>query len=88
MQVFLLCAALPDGLKELDAIKKYCTEKNGAFLYASNFSIGVNLFFALNNYLASLMSTHNEYNVSIEEVITRKKKMHPAEQQLHWQSRS
>jgi len=55
-------------LKDLDVIKEYCVQKQGAFLYASNFSIGVNLFFALNKYLASLMSARNEYNVSMEEV--------------------
>ena len=34
-------------LKDLDNVKQYCTKKNSAFLYASNFSVGVNLFFAL-----------------------------------------
>ncbi len=65
-------------LKELDTIKEYCTQKQGAFLYASNFSIGVNLFFALNKYLASLMSTHKEYNVSMEEVHHTQKKDAPS----------
>lgn len=45
-----------------------CTEKNGAFLYGSNFSVGVNLFFELNSYLAKLMSKVKEYNVSMEEI--------------------
>jgi 4-hydroxy-tetrahydrodipicolinate reductase len=65
-------------LKELDTIKEYCTQKQGAFLYASNFSIGVNLFFALNKYLASLMSTQHEYNVSMEEVHHAQKKDAPS----------
>ena len=65
-------------LKDLDAIKEYCTQKQGAFLYASNFSIGVNLFFALNKYLASLMSKHKEYNVSVEEVHHTQKKDAPS----------
>ena len=52
-------------LKDLAEVKKYCHEKNGAFLYASNFSIGVNLFFALNKYLAALMSKHTEYDISV-----------------------
>ncbi|HEY2727734.1 MAG TPA: 4-hydroxy-tetrahydrodipicolinate reductase, partial [Parafilimonas sp.] len=43
-------------LKEFDEIKNYCNQKQGAFLYASNFSVGVNLFFSLNKYLADLMS--------------------------------
>ena len=45
-----------------------CIEKNGAFLYGSNFSVGVNLFFELNTYLAKLMSKVKEYNVSMEEI--------------------
>lgn len=45
-----------------------CKEKNGAFLYGSNFSVGVNLFFELNTYLAKLMSKVKEYNVSMEEI--------------------
>ena len=65
-------------LKDLDSIKKYCNQKQGAFLYASNFSIGVNLFFALNKYLASLMSSHNEYTVSIEEIHHTQKKDAPS----------
>lgn len=45
-----------------------CNEKNGAFLYGSNFSVGVNLFFELNTYLAKLMAKVKEYNVSMEEI--------------------
>ncbi len=44
-----------------------CLEKEGAFLYASNFSIGVNLFFNLNAYLARMMSNLKDYEVSMEE---------------------
>ncbi len=65
-------------LKEMDEIKNYCSQKQGAFLYASNFSVGVNLFFALNNYLATLMSTHTEYNISIEETHHTQKKDAPS----------
>jgi len=54
-------------LQQLEEIKKNVTEKNGAFLYASNFSIGVNLFFELNNFLAKLMSKHENYHVMLEE---------------------
>ena len=45
-----------------------CNEKEGAFLYGSNFSLGVNLFFELNEYLAKLMSKFKEYSVSMEEI--------------------
>ncbi|RTE53480.1 4-hydroxy-tetrahydrodipicolinate reductase [Arenibacter aquaticus] len=45
-----------------------CKEKNGAFIYASNFSLGVNLFFELNSYLAKMMAPLKQYNVSMEEI--------------------
>ena len=45
-----------------------CKQKNGAFIYASNFSLGVNIFFELNNYLAKMMQNLPEYKVSIEEI--------------------
>ncbi|NLX66200.1 MAG: 4-hydroxy-tetrahydrodipicolinate reductase [Bacteroidales bacterium] len=54
-------------LAHLDEIKEAC-EKNGkTFFYASNFSLGVNIFFALNNYLASLMNRYPGYDVRMEE---------------------
>lgn len=54
-------------LAQIDEIKEAC-EKNGkTFFYASNFSLGVNLFFALNNYLASLMNRYPDYDVRMEE---------------------
>lgn len=46
----------------------YCQEKDGAFLWASNFSVGVNLFFALNRYLARLMSNRPEYSAALTEI--------------------
>ncbi len=45
-----------------------CNEQRGALLYASNFSIGVNIFFEINKRLAQLMATQKEYDVSMEEV--------------------
>jgi len=45
-----------------------CEEKKGAFIYASNYSLGVNIFFELNKTLAKMMSTLNQYNVSMEEI--------------------
>ncbi|MBL7780419.1 MAG: 4-hydroxy-tetrahydrodipicolinate reductase [Saprospiraceae bacterium] len=47
--------------------QQYCKEQNGALLWASNFSVGVNLFFALNRYLSRLMATRPEYAASVEE---------------------
>jgi len=49
-------------------IEKYCTEKNGTFLYASNYSLGVNLFFELNKRLADLMKPFPTYKASMEEI--------------------
>ena len=65
-------------LQQFDEIKNYVTAKNGAFLYASNFSIGVNLFFELNSFLAQLMSKHESYNVSLEEIHHTQKKDAPS----------
>lgn len=45
-----------------------CEQRGGAFLYGSNFSLGVNLFFALNTYLARMMAKHPQYKVSMEEI--------------------
>jgi 4-hydroxy-tetrahydrodipicolinate reductase len=49
-------------------IESRCTSKKGAFLYASNFSLGVNIFFALNEKLAQMMGQHKEYNASLTEI--------------------
>lgn len=45
-----------------------CTEKKGSFIYGSNFSLGVNIFFELNEYLAKMMANLKQYNVSMEEI--------------------
>lgn len=55
-------------LDKLDEIKKINLENNAAFLYGSNFSLGVNLFFELNEHLARLMNNYSEYKVEIEEI--------------------
>ena len=44
------------------------TQKNGAFIYASNFSLGVNIFFELNKKLAQMMSNLKQYDVTLEEI--------------------
>jgi 4-hydroxy-tetrahydrodipicolinate reductase len=54
--------------EQIDEIKAYCTAKNGSVLYASNFSVGVNIFFALNEYLARIMNNYPQYNPLIEEI--------------------
>ncbi|MHA7610344.1 4-hydroxy-tetrahydrodipicolinate reductase [Elizabethkingia meningoseptica] len=55
-------------LDKKDEIETYAVEKNTAFLYGSNFSLGVNLFFALNERLAKMMSPFPEYDVQLEEI--------------------
>src|SRR5690606_28533544 len=55
-------------LENYDKVLKKCEECNGSFIYASNFSIGVNLFFELNRKLAQIMNRHKEYLVDVEEI--------------------
>jgi 4-hydroxy-tetrahydrodipicolinate reductase len=55
-------------LSKYEEIVSFCKEKNGAFIYASNFSIGVNLFFNLNEYLAKMMQNIEGYNIAMEEI--------------------
>ncbi|MGJ8743731.1 4-hydroxy-tetrahydrodipicolinate reductase [Polaribacter sp.] len=50
-----------------------CKEKDSAFIYASNYSLGVNIFFELNNQLAKMMSSLEDYNISMEEIHHTKK---------------
>ncbi|MDP4289925.1 MAG: 4-hydroxy-tetrahydrodipicolinate reductase [Bacteroidota bacterium] len=52
---------------EFESITNLCNEKNGTFFYATNFSIGVNLFMIVNKKLAQLMNAHHEYDVVMEE---------------------
>src|SRR5690606_29323937 len=54
-------------LKDYDNAVKLCKEKKGAFIYASNFSLGVNLFFELNSYLAKMMGNLKQYKVDREK---------------------
>ena len=55
-------------LEKYQEMVQLCEAKNAAFLYGSNFSLGVNLFFELNDYLAKMMAKFNNYNVSMEEI--------------------
>lgn len=55
-------------LEQYQNIVDYVTEKEGAFIYGSNFSLGVNIFFQLNEYLAKMMANLKQYNVSLEEI--------------------
>ncbi|MDI9310702.1 MAG: 4-hydroxy-tetrahydrodipicolinate reductase [Limnohabitans sp.] len=55
-------------LEHYDEMVALCKEKNGAFIYGSNFSLGVNIFFELNDYLAKMMANLSQYKVSMEEI--------------------
>lgn len=62
----------------IPAAKDYCLQQNSAFLHASNFSIGVNIFFQVNKLLARLMATQPDYNVTLKEVHHTQKKDAPS----------
>ena len=55
-------------LSGYDEIVDFCNLKKGAFIYASNFSVGVNLFFNLNEYLSKIMKNIDGYDVKMEEI--------------------
>ena len=65
-------------LDKLPEVEQLCKEKNGAFFYASNYSIGVNIFFEINRRLAQLMNRFGEYDVTIEETHDTQKKDAPS----------
>ncbi len=54
-------------LQHMDEVKKACEEGNQTFFYASNYSLGVNIFFVLNKYLAKIMNNFSDYNIKMEE---------------------
>lgn len=65
-------------LQERNAVEAYCREKAGTFFYASNFSLGVNLFFKLNEVLARMMNNYPAYEVEIDEIHHTQKKDAPS----------
>lgn len=65
-------------LNRYEEAKEYTTGHQGALLYASNFSVGVNIFFALNKKLAELMAPHPEYDVIMTEIHHTHKKDAPS----------
>lgn len=60
-------------LGELDHVREVCLQNRQSLLYASNFSVGVNLFFEVNRAMAQLMNDHEDYHVHIEETHHTKK---------------
>lgn len=65
-------------LAEKAAIEAYCQSQQGTFFYASNFSIGMNIFFKINAFLAQLMDQRPEYEATIEEIHHLEKKDAPS----------
>lgn len=65
-------------LDQYDKVTDYCKKKEGSFLYASNFSVGVNLFFELNRILAKMMEKQQTYDVKMTEIHHTQKKDAPS----------
>jgi len=64
--------------EKLDETKELCKKRNGSFIYASNYSVGVNIFFELNKKLASLIAAHKDYEPQITEIHHTAKKDAPS----------
>lgn len=64
--------------KDLEKIKSLVEEKNGAFVFGANFSIGVNLFYRITDYAAELFSKFDDYEIFIEERHHSRKKDAPS----------
>jgi 4-hydroxy-tetrahydrodipicolinate reductase len=65
-------------LARMQEVRRHCAQKNGTFLYASNFSVGVNIFFEVNKRLAELMAGHPEYEPRITEIHHTQKRDAPS----------
>ena len=55
-------------LNDIEKIKKYCETNNSTFLFSPNFSLGVNLFFKINNSVSKIMKNSDEFDLRISEV--------------------
>jgi 4-hydroxy-tetrahydrodipicolinate reductase len=65
-------------LGQWQEIVEACTQQNASFVYASNYSVGVNIFFELNRKLATLMATQPDYSISLQEIHHTQKKDAPS----------
>ncbi|MDR1876976.1 MAG: 4-hydroxy-tetrahydrodipicolinate reductase [Flavobacteriaceae bacterium] len=65
-------------LDKLPEVKEFCKKQNGAFIYASNYSLGVNLFFEINKKVAEIIHKHSEYSIRMEEIHHTEKKDAPS----------
>ena len=73
-----IVAGTTGWLQHKKEIDDYCHQKRGTFFYASNYSLGVNIFFKLNEHLARMMKSQNDYDVSIDEIHHDQKKDAPS----------
>lgn len=65
-------------LNQLTDVESACNDKQGSFIYASNFSVGVNIFFEVNKKLAEMMKGKDQYDVAIKEIHHTQKKDAPS----------
>lgn len=65
-------------MEHLDRIKAMCANSEGTLFYSSNYSLGVNIFMAVNRYLSKIMEGFEQYNPSIEEIHHIHKLDHPS----------
>ncbi len=65
-------------LEKWEDIKNVCQQQNGSLVYASHYSIGVNLFFEVNKYLSKLMADYDDYDVKLEEIHHTQKRDAPS----------
>ena len=55
-------------LNDIDRVKRYCKKNNSTFLFSPNFSLGVNLFFKINNAVSKIMNRSDDFNLKISEI--------------------
>jgi 4-hydroxy-tetrahydrodipicolinate reductase len=65
-------------MDKFDEMQKLCTDRKGSFIYSSNFSVGVNIFFEINKKLAELITPHKDYEVQLTEIHHTAKKDAPS----------
>jgi 4-hydroxy-tetrahydrodipicolinate reductase len=65
-------------IEKLPEIQEDCKKNNGAFIYASNYSVGVNIFFEVNKKLAAMMNPHDDYEIQLTEIHHTQKKDAPS----------
>lgn len=75
-------------LDKIGQVKDMCEKEGKTFFYASNFSIGVNIFFAINKYLAKIMNNFSAYDIKMMEPTISINWMLLAEQLSHWRKES